>query len=403
MTIPFPGGEDKQNKVDVPMRAFTGGYYRNLMAMYNHLGVHYHRQKFRFEFWGHQAQLTEQNARPYFIHASDNHECPPPRPAGVGLLAYIIELMFVIGCFFWFTICCHVAPTREDDENLDTFLSKIWLPRRFVSRYLLPLMSAIATCSHQEMLQFPAKDVIQYRKLISGHHQYVVTGGVGAVQDILMRDLDMRLREQVVRIEPKHPVVEIVSERTDAVGGKTRMFETFDQVIVAVPPNVVAAIFQPARAQLARIPIRSLETIVHRAASAYQLTHTKHNADRILLKTSAMAGGWTEATHLRVDGIAVTSCPVLPLPAHYEVLARATFTRTLRTAESRRIVGNVLGTRNSDIRNTNESKSWRNGDNGVWVVGAWCFDGMVLLEGAVASAMHVAKAFGVEIPWEPTD
>lgn len=398
-----PSRDDKQIKVDIPMRAFTGGYYRNLMAMYNHLGVHYHRQKFRFEFWSHQAHLTEQHPGPYFIHASDSHEFPPPRPASVGLLAYIIELMFVVGCFFWFTICCHFTSTRGENEDFDTFLRQIWLPRRFVSRYLLPLMSAIATCSHQEMLDFPANDVIQYRKLITGQKQYVVTGGVGTVQDILTRDLDMRLREQVVRIEPKHPVVEIVSERTDAAGGKTRMFETFDQVIVAVPPNVVAAIFQPAQAQLSRIPIRSLETIVHRTASAHQFTRSKHNADHILLKTSATAGGWTEATHLRPDGIAVTSCPALPLPAHYEVFASATFTRTLRTPESRWIVGNVLGMMNPDSETTDESKSWRNGDNCVWVVGAWCFDGMVLLEGAVSSAMHVAKAFGVQIPWERTD
>lgn len=382
------------------MRAFTGGYYRNLMAMYDHLGVHYHWQKFRFEFRRHQAQLTEQNPGPYFIHASDNHECPPPRPENVGFLAYTIELAFVILCFFWFTICCRIARNGDEDENFDSFLRRIWLPRRFVSRYLLPLMSAIATCSHQEMLEFPASDVIEYRKLIIGQKQYVVTGGVATVQKILMKDLEMRLRTRVVRIEPNSSGVEVVLERTDEGGGSLTMFDSFDHVIAAVPPNFVSGIFEPARSQLSRIPIRNLETIVHRVAREYQPARSKHDTDYIVLKTSETSRGWTEATHLRPDGIAVTSCPILPLPAHYEVLARAAFTRTLRTPESRRIVGKVLGAKNVNSTNAYESKSWRNGDDGVWVVGAWCFDGMVLLEGAVASAMHVAKAFGVQIPWE---
>jgi hypothetical protein len=250
------------------------------------------------------------------------------------------------------------------------------------------------------MLEFPASDVIQYRKLITGQKQYVVTGGVGAVQRILMQDLEMRLSTRVVRIEPNSSGIGVVLERTEEDGCILTMFDAFDRVIAAVPPNIVGGMFEPARSQLSRIPIRNLDTIVHRVAREYQPARSKHGADHILLKTSESSGGWTEATHLRSDGIAVTSCPILPLPAHYEVLARTTFTRTLRTPESRRIVGNILGAKNPDSRNAYESKSWRNGDDGVWVVGAWCFDGMVLLEGAVASAMHVAKAFGVQIPWE---
>ena len=382
------------------MRALTGGYYRNLMAMYDYLGIRYHWQKFRFEFSTQEPSLGKEDLSPYFIHASDNHECPPPRPEGTGFLSHALELVFVIVCFFWFTACCHIIPTRERHETLDGYLRRIWLPRRFITKYLLPLMSAVATCSHQEMLAFPASDVVQYRKLITRQKQYVVSGGVGMVQEALLQGLDIKFGTRVVRIEPRSSGLEVVFEVSDVHGETTKLNQEFDRVITAVPPNVVAGIFEPARPRLSQIPIRTLETIVHRVPAMSQRPSSSHAADHILLKTSTIHGGWTEATHLRTDGIAVTSCPIAALSARHEVLSRSTFTRTMRTPESRRIVDDIFGMASLGDANASDSKSWRNGDHGVWVVGAWCFDGMVLLEGAVASAMNVAKAFGVEIPWE---
>jgi hypothetical protein len=382
------------------MRAFTGGYYRNLMAMYNYLGIRYHWQKFRFEFSTEEPSSGKRDLSPYFIHASDNHECPPPRPEGTGFLSHALELVFVIVCFFWFTACCYMIPTREREETLDGYVRRIWLPRRFITRYLLPLMSAVATCSHQEMLAFPASDVVQYRKLITRQKQYVVSGGVGMVQEALLKGLDIKFRTRVVRIEPRSSGVEVVFNVFGVREETTQLNQEFDQVITAVPPNVVAGIFEPARPRLSQIPIRTLETIVHRVPAMSQRPSSSDEADHILLKTSKIDGGWTEATHLRPDGIAITSCPIAPLSSGHEVLSRSIFTRTMRTTESRSVVDGILGMASPGDTYAYDSKSWHNGDHGVWVVGAWCFDGMVLLEGAVASAMHVGKAFGVEIPWE---
>lgn len=385
------------------MRAFTGGYYRNLMAMYDYLGISYHWQKFRFEFSEQELSSRKRKLAPYFVHASDNHECPPPRPMGAGRISHAMELLFVIVCFFWFMTCCHIIPTHGKHETLDDYLTRIWMPRRFATRYLLPLMSAVATCSHREMLAFPASDVIQYRKLITRQKQYVVSGGIRMVQEALTKDLDVRFRTHVVRIEPTESGVDVVSRASDGHENATQLKQKFDRVITAVPPNVVAAIFAPARPRLSRIPIRTLETIVHRVPTTSRRPSSGHDADRILLKTSKIDGGWTEATHLRPDGIAVTSCPIAPLPAGHELLSRSIFTRTMRTPESRQVVQDVLNMASRTNASLYDPKSWHNGDHDVWVVGAWCFDGMVLLEGAVASAMHVAKAFGVEIPWEQSD
>ena len=119
------------------------------------------------------------------------------------------------------------------------------------------------------------------------------------------------------------------------------------------------------------------------------------DADEVRLKTSNKAGGWTEAAHVHANGIAVTSCP--PSDSFWVPLSRSVFTRTLRTTESKRIVQELFLDSFASSANGQE-KGWRNGYLGVWMVGVWCWHGMDLLEGAVVSAMRVAKALDVEIP-----
>ena len=89
------------------------------------------------------------------------------------------------------------------NENLDEYLGRVRLPRRVVSHYLLPIMSAVAMCSPQELLAFPANDVVEYRRLIASQKDYVVCGGVSQVQKVLMGDLDIRTQFHAVWIEPK--------------------------------------------------------------------------------------------------------------------------------------------------------------------------------------------------------
>ena len=372
------------------------------MAMYDYLGIKYHWQKFRFEFSKGECSNAESGkglgSRPYFIHASDKHEMPPPRPATMSRLAYVLELVFVVVCFAWYTFCSSLIPASEHSETLETYLKRIWMPRQFVSRYLLPLMSAVATCTHQEMLEFPASDVVRYRKVITRRKQYVVCGGVCTVQNTLTQGMDIKTRMKVVRVEPKTSGVEVVAEILNEEGRIQRVSQVFDQVITAVPPNVAAGIFEPAWKQLARIPVRILETIVHPVQVETSHGRAEGQADCVLLNTSDDAGGWTQATQVHQCGVAVTSCP-LPNSTVREILSRSVFTRTLRTPESREIVQRAFDHEHSWSANRSELETWRNGECGVWMVGAWCWDGMVLLEGAVVSAMRVAKALDVEIPW----
>lgn len=79
----------------------------------------------------------------------------------------------------------------------------------------------------------------------------------------------------------------------------------------------------------------------------------------------------------------ITTQPHREVPTE-KWLGGTKFTRVLRTCESRDVVRDLIA---------------GDGEEGVWVVGGWAWDGMVLLEGCVVSAMRVAREFGVEVPW----
>ena len=60
----------------------------------------------------------------------------------------------------------------------------------------------------------------------------------------------------------------------------------------------------------------------------------------------------------------------------------------------------LVGDSRSAKKDDDTAAAWVNGQDNVWLAGAWCWDGMVLLEGCVVSAMRIASDFGVAIPWE---
>jgi hypothetical protein len=59
-----------------------------------------------------------------------------------------------------------------------------------------------------------------------------------------------------------------------------------------------------------------------------------------------------------------------------------------------------MGSTSNKKNEDDKALAWVNGQDNIWISGAWCWDGMVLLEGCIVSAMKVAQDFGVAIPWE---
>ena len=93
----------------------------------------------------------------------------------------------------------------------------MWLPQRYVSHYLLPLMSSVSTCDHAEMLAFPASDVVNYKRLSHGQQHYAVCGGVHQVQSRLVRGV-RDIRPPAARLRGANAWVEI-NDRLDILTG----------------------------------------------------------------------------------------------------------------------------------------------------------------------------------------
>lgn len=399
---------------DVPMRAFAGGFYHNLVQMYKYLGINYHAQPFLFSFTKLPPRPTKSSVpSPHMIYTSNFHQIPPI-PCTHDLLLWLLEAAYALICYIWFTVCCFfVAPLAEDPrsaapgESLDQYLRRIRLPHAYVANYLLPLISSVCTCSHQEMLQFPASDVLDYKRRTHRQQHYVVTAGVQSVQEKLLNGLDARLGVELNRVTPQSDGVQIEYLAAD---GRTTS-ERFDLVVLAVSPDAAARLFAPVRF-LETIPTTPVKTVAH--------TDESHIAP--MLHAIASSGGknnspnrrdsetqrihflstdtTTEAVHEQPNSMLVTTNPLLPVEES-KIIRSAGFIRVLRDPQSRLLVNSLFSDRNrSDEKHSSAFSSWRSGDNGVYLAGGWCWDGMVLLEGCIVSAMRIASDLGVDIPWE---
>ncbi|WQF83637.1 Putative amine oxidase, FAD/NAD(P)-binding domain superfamily [Colletotrichum destructivum] len=431
-------------RVDLPMRALAGGYYANVMRMYDHLGIPYHPIRFLFSFAkalpARSPEATAAGKTPanpegagrapgeYFVHASNLHQIPP-WPGSRGVLAHLIEILYLIVCQFWFTVACFlVRPHTEwadgGGETLDEYFRRIWLPRRYVTHYLLPLMSSVSTCSHDEMLAFPASDVVNYKRLTHGQQHYTVCGGVHQVEGRLAAEMkDVRLGACVAEVAPTSDGKVRIRWQSTSSGLEPLLEDVFDRVILAVSPDVAGRIFSPLRETLGSIPTTRVESSVLRPSNSTpsqqpltlvedESSHPKacshHRGSAIppqviCLRTDFTAEEVrTEALHKMPGGTVVSTCPLDPQADAKRVLRTARFTRTLRTTESRAAIRRIMGEARRSDKKTDPvqgAENWVNGQDNVWLTGAWCWDGMVLLEGCLVSAMRIANDFGVKVPW----
>ena len=529
--------DDSLHRVDLPMRSFAGGYYERLLQLYRHLGVRYAEQRFFFAFENapgatpgrdagfrdaaEEGKMHDGNTatddddggggggKTYFCHHS-GLSALPPRPATTSLLAHAAHCVCLLLCYFWFTVCVFCVAPRHD-EDLAAYLRRIRLPGAFCRGYLLPLMSAVATCSHAALLAAPAADVVGYKRLTHRRPHYSVVGGVHEAEDRLVACCEGTGRVRFLfgrNVFSAEPVgdgggrgVEVRwNEREDhgPVAVVVHKSKRFDKVVFATPPDVVGSLYARLRTDMMHIPTARVVTAVARPRlPSSPVTHYKHPANRslpprrgeearLILTTNSnaatlqklgihadgranqvesitlrtdFASGKTEAAHQVSCGAVVITNPLSPREDHDDddyskekhrttdagagasagagkatIIHRTSFTRVLRTVSSRRTVNWIFSTRGKQQQQQQQQQrqrrrrrrrwqrqcqeprllghdeegseehglgrvAWRNGDDGIYLVGGWCWDGMVLLEGCVVSAARVAEEMGATVPW----
>ncbi|EGD93765.1 hypothetical protein TESG_01300 [Trichophyton tonsurans CBS 112818] len=410
-----------------PMRVFDDGYYKHMTLMYKHLGIKCDPLKFLFSYsfipkalpspetQSDQAQEELAQPKVSFLYSSNNHRLPPLRPGGQGFLSWLWELIYVAFFFGWFSLACFWIDARKDDqlETLEEYFNRVRLPRHFVYRYILPPFATLSTCNHAEMLSFPAHDIVQYVRRTYRAPHYLVREGTQIVEDTLSKGLNIRLGARVTSVRPTGSSVmvcwESTSSASELAGEKippmSSCQRTFDRVILAVPPNIVGAIFEPLREETSLLPTRSVESLIHTDASTLPNIYSEPVKAQTTSREEVEWGHFrstvesTESIHEHPSSYIITTCPILPIDPS-KVVRRSYFTRTLRTPQSRAVVNRIFDkSATPDGQAADKPAGWRNGEGNVFLVGSWCWDGMVLLEGCVVSAMRAAEDFGVKVPW----
>ncbi|CEJ61989.1 hypothetical protein PMG11_10505 [Penicillium brasilianum] len=408
LTIPTDHGNfSKEHRVDLPMRAFADGYYTYLRRMYDYFGVRYASPRFIYTLSSIRG-VANTKINPYFIHSSNNHRVPPLRPESLSLGFWLLELVYLAICYYWFTACCFlIRPKTAEgtgrEENFRQYVERIKLPRYYVKNYLLPLLSSVTTCPHDMLLNFPAVDLVEYERKTFRQPHYTIVGGVRTIQESLTKGQKVRFLSTVTAVQNVGSNVR-VTWRDEQSGHSSSAL--FDHVIMAVTPDVVGSIFLPLREAMGSVPTMKVPTVVHldsiRLDDCNKSLRARISRDRegrasqpIHMCSNTNA---TESTHEHPSSVLITTSPIIPINQD-KILHSVTFTRVLRTPESRHLLRHILDSQEVAYSTGKASSGWQNGNGNVWLVGGWCWDGMVMLEGCVFSAMRVAERLGVNVPW----
>ncbi|KAG6315660.1 hypothetical protein E4U22_007686 [Claviceps purpurea] len=445
-----------KERVDMPPRSFCTGYYSNLCRMYDYLGIQLQQISLIWIFAAATSDTSASDvtnsdgsdimAGSYFIDGKGLH--------GLLLLwrhlwskgvRQIFETLYLVFCHVWFYACCLlVAPravaAKVPDgaesgpagagvcETFGAYLRRIRLSRWYVNRYLLPVVGNVCSCPHAEALDSPASDMTGFVRGSFRQKFYVNKDGINRVQAKLSEGFkDVRLQARVLKVQPVDGKVVIRwQECAEGDDGKGAIHEeVFDRVVLAMAPNVAASIFDPAQPVMGSIPTSSIVSSLLAPLSSEislvqeenhvpegQCTYRGGDTQTMVFRTNFSAEiVESEALHYLPSGVIIKTSPSDAGEKSMKTLYTARFPRTLRTVESRRITDMITresnhqtksapgGSSSGDSDSDSDSERWYNGRDNVWVVGSWCWDGLVLLEGCVVSATRVAKEFGVEIPW----
>uniref|UniRef100_V5ECJ0 Amine oxidase domain-containing protein n=1 Tax=Kalmanozyma brasiliensis (strain GHG001) TaxID=1365824 RepID=V5ECJ0_KALBG len=245
---------DSVLRIDVPMRAFTGGYYPQLLALYRHLGVQTKKTNFTYSFASlpspSPSKASHITPSPNILYNGANgfrglslpFSLQPPRPIQVRSVLEQVSrvreyfgsvLMLAVGYLqllilaLWHHHLGHTCdvthPIREHtlrDLVRDPFprrssaskgrsytlrsrvghwvergaedILRRWvgLDEGFAHQTLTPLFSAVMTSTLDSVWSCPASEVLDYIALTLGKDHFVVKDGVRTVVAKLLREVE---------------------------------------------------------------------------------------------------------------------------------------------------------------------------------------------------------------------
>ncbi len=361
-------------RVDVPLRVFYPGYYPTLMRLYAELGVATEPVSYATTFTGAdgRAFFRWRNLRvaglswPYVLP----RDVAGPRGRRIvrGALHFHRQARAAL------------ARGELAGLSLRDFLAAHALPPEYVQGLLLPALATIATCTHEDALDYPAEVVAGY--VAGGLARQSVRRAVHGADDAAARLLagitHVVCRAGVQSLRRQGGAVQVQRQ-----GGA----ECFDHVVLATQANQALALWQDADADeaavLSAFRYRPLEVVMHRDAAlmpARQADWSPVNARVCEQHDRPETTIWVNAVQPALRQAAPVFQTVHPqrAPREDRVISVARFERPLVDAASQRALARL---------------QWLQARPGqqVWLCGSYAQAGVPLLESAVRSALEVAE------------
>jgi len=369
-------------RIDIPLRIFCHGYYDNLLALYDHIGVEIltsdHSGIFSDEAGHiilHYGNVRWGMAR--FSHLKGRNWLSPA--------AWTIGLQ---SKRFFARAKRDMGRTDLADISFGEYLQQSGADREFVDTVLLPMMSVTCTCDYQAVRDYPADLMLEY--LTCGVHEIGIMSAAKGVDDIVPRmlaDVELRTNSPVAVIEPDGQQLRVVT--------KSGAAQHFDQVVIAAQAHQAAAMlsgFDDRRALLNRIPFERSTMSVHTdpeilPAPAKGLSPVSYHIPRDASRAEVSVDLTKAIARLAgQETIFQTWNPMRRIAPNRE-LARVDFTRPTVTRDSRKI---VIALRECQSQPGNR----------LWLCGSYMAEKIPLLEAAVDSSVVVAEHLGAAIPWK---
>ncbi|KAG9014737.1 hypothetical protein FRB94_010584 [Tulasnella sp. JGI-2019a] len=281
VSVPLDNGE--KLRVDVPMRSFQGGYYRQLIALYNHLDIKLKCVDFTYSF-SHLRKLVTSNETPsmgtFFIYNGQNGKrglglpsqylwyYPHGKPIRAALQDFASTKLFPLMRFLWVTLTFFACYVRFVLISTPAWRLSFWgsptgetlrewgertRPRDIVSRCLgfdaswddfvrtvvFLLFSGMCTSSDVDVWAHPVEEILDYTWSTLFANHFVVADGVQDVVRRLSSHLDpesVHLSSPITQMlpDPTNPgMITVVCPNTQIQGFSHVIFAT--QATHAVP------------------------------------------------------------------------------------------------------------------------------------------------------------------------
>ncbi|KAF9014759.1 hypothetical protein BDZ89DRAFT_1076325 [Hymenopellis radicata] len=304
ISLPIPGKEQTW-RVDVPMRSFQGGYYKQVMALYKKLGAVFVERDFSYSFSLLSTSPYSRSIATEMIYNGSSGTKGVSMPSSMrdpyiynalGLTGKAAANAWTMGVFALWTfqlllcylrlLCLSVPFTRP--PGIESMTYATWVrdttPTSLLSRWtgfdiawanftrviLIPLFSAVCTAPEKEILEHPVEEMLDYIWLTLGTHHYVVKDGVrDVVSRLLVNVKHVHLSSLISSIEADPDDVDTLSVHCSTAGG-VKVHSGFHHVVFATQANRCTRSYRLTRTPF--LPIRCLENFTY--SSTVVINHT---------------------------------------------------------------------------------------------------------------------------------